>query len=213
MNLESRIKSQFPVLIVTLLSVLIGLDFSDLVGIARGRMTLWPLEVETIRTWGQILTMAGCCLSVWIIFAHLNISRLRIPTLADSVVVFAMPLVILFGNSLVGERETWPWMIWASAYLVLATLTWWWQVHIALKDSELASFSRLTHPFRAMSVLYVGVPMYAIAGWADAHGFLSPTAEAFVTLSGGPIAMFTAWLFIREWRRSLAQSATAQPKL
>src|ERR1041385_4227529 len=35
MNLEGRIKEQFPALVVTLLSVLIGLCFGDLVGIAR----------------------------------------------------------------------------------------------------------------------------------------------------------------------------------
>src|SRR5471032_1023031 len=109
MNLDARIKEQFPVLIVTLLSVLIGLDFSDLVGLMRTRMTLWPLDAGTLRTWGQIFTMAGCCLSVWVIFAHTGVSRLRIPALADSVVVFTMPLSILIGNSLVGLNDGWPW--------------------------------------------------------------------------------------------------------
>src|SRR5690348_17051526 len=92
MNLDTRIKEQFPVLIVTLLSVLIGLDFSDLVGLVRTRMTLWPLDIGVLRTCGQILTMTGCCLSVWVVFAHTAVSRRRIPALADSIVVFAMPL-------------------------------------------------------------------------------------------------------------------------
>ena len=64
MDLEDRIKRQFPTLIVTLLSVLIGLCFSDLVELARARMTLWPLDVETLRTWGQLFAMAAVGMSV-----------------------------------------------------------------------------------------------------------------------------------------------------
>lgn len=57
MMLEDRIRAQFPTLVVTLLSVLIALAFSDLVELARARMTLWPLTVGTLRTWGQIFAM------------------------------------------------------------------------------------------------------------------------------------------------------------
>ncbi|MBV9063029.1 MAG: hypothetical protein JOY77_08900, partial [Alphaproteobacteria bacterium] len=75
MNLEGRIKAQFPGLIVTLLSVLIGPAFSDLVGIARSQLTLWPLHIAMLRTWGQIGAMGSVSLAVWIIFAHLAVSR------------------------------------------------------------------------------------------------------------------------------------------
>lgn len=212
MSLDSRIKEQFPVLIVTLLSVLIGVAFSDLAGIVRARLVLWPLDAGSMRTWGQILTMTGCCLSVWVIFAHLAISRLRIPFLADSVVIFTMPLAIFIGNSLVGEKDAWPWFYWATAYLMAGILTWQWQVRIALKEDELAPFGRLTHPFRAMFILYFGAPFYAIAGWADSHGMLSPAAEALVAMTGGPAAMLTTWIFVRDWHRSIAQTQIAKPQ-
>ena len=210
MILDSRIKEQFPVLIVTLLSVLIGLDFSDLVGLAHARMTLWPLDVGVLRTWGQIGTMTGCCLSVWVIFAHTNISRARIPVLADSVVVFTMPLSIVVGNALVGQDLIWPWFWWCSAYLVNAIVTWRWQVHIALEEHQLASFARLTHPFRAMIILYFGVPFFALAAVADSLHLLSPAVEALIAWSGGPAAMFTVWLFIREWHGAIADAEAAE---
>ena len=209
MDLESRIKAQFPVLIVTLLSVLIGLDLSDLIGVIHARITLWPLDVGTLRSWGQTLAMGACCLAVWIIFAHMNISRLRIPMLADTLVVFLVPLMILFGNSLVGLRDCWPWLYFASAYLLLSFGAWQWQVRIALVDSELASFSRLTHPFGPLSVLYIGIPFYALAGWADRHGLLSPAEEALACLMAGPAALLTAWIFTREWRVAVDQAQTA----
>lgn len=202
-NLEDRIKAQFPSLIVTLLSVLIGLAFSDLVGLARERMTLWPLGVGTLRTWGQIFAMAACALSVWVIFAHMNVSRLSIPSLADSVIVFIIPLAILFGNSLVGRKDIWPWFYFASFYLLISLVTWLWQVRTPLAEPELASFSRLTRPLGPLSVLYVGIPFYAAAGWTDAHGLLSPRAEALVAMTASPAALLTAGIFMREWQRAI----------
>lgn len=210
MNLDSRIKAQFPVLIVTLLSVLIGVAFADLVGIMRARLTLWPLDAGTLRTWGQVFAMGSNCLSVWIIFAHINISRLRIPVLADSVVVFVIPLMILLGNSLVGLRHSWPWFYFASVYLSVSLAAWRWQVHIAVADSELASFARLTRPAGPLSVIYVGIPLYAVAGWADSHGLLSPVAIALASLSAGPAAILTSWIFIHEWRIAVFQAEVVE---
>jgi hypothetical protein len=150
--------------------------------------------------------MGSCCLAVWIIFAHLNVSRLRIPVLADTAVVFLIPLMILVGNSLVGLRDIWPWFYFASAYLTVSLGAWLWQVHLALVDSELASFARLTHPLGPLGVIYAGIPLFAAAAWTDSHRLLSPATEALVASSGGPAAILTAWLFVREWRAAVAQA-------
>ena len=100
-DLEGRIKNQFPTLSITLLSVLIALCFSDLVAEAHSRMTLWPLNVGTLRTSGQIFAMGTCALSSWVFLAHIGISRLR-PTLEGSLIVFLTPVPLLIGNSFVG---------------------------------------------------------------------------------------------------------------
>src|SRR3569832_2479983 len=209
MTLEERIRQQVPGLIVTLRSVLIGLARSDLVGLVRARMTLWPLDPMTLRTWGQVLAMVGCSLSVWIIFAHMGISRLRTPRLTDSITEFVIPMVILFGNSLGGQRDGWPWFFFASFYLFVSLVTWLWQVHIALAVVVLASFARLTSPLGPLSVIYVGIQFYAAVGWAALCGLLPPWAEALAALAGGPAALFTAWLFVREWHRAIAQAGQA----
>lgn len=206
MNLDSRIKEQFPVLIVTLLSVLIGLDLSDLVGIMRAHLTLWPLDMGTMRTWGQIFAHGSVCVSIWIIFSHLAVSRLRIPTLADCLVVFLAPLMILYGNSLIGLKNGWPWFYFASAYLLVAGSAWHWQIRIAITDSELASFGRLLRPVGPLSVIYFGMPFYAASGWADSHGLVSPPMETLLTLSAGPAALLTTWIFLREWRGAIREA-------
>ena len=207
MNLEQRIKEQFPALMVTLLSVLIGLAFSDLVGLARTQMTLWPLDIATLRTWGQIFAMAACALSVWVIFAHIAVSRMHIPSLSDSLIVFVIPLAILFGNSLVGRAEIWPWLYFASFYLLVSAVIWRWQIHLALEDSELAPFAVLTRPLGPLSVLYVGIPFYAAAGWADSHGLFSPLAETLIAWTPSPAAILTGWIFVREWQRAVAEAS------
>src|SRR5438477_6555814 len=120
MNLEDRIKLQFPALFITLLSVLIGLVFADLVSEAHTRMTLWPLTVGALRTWGQIFAMGTCALTSWVFLAHLGISRLRIPTLDDSLIVFMTPVPLLIGNSLVGLKEIWPWFYYACFFLAIS---------------------------------------------------------------------------------------------
>jgi hypothetical protein len=206
MDIEDRIKRRFPALYITLLSILIGLVFSDLASEAHTRMTLSPLNLGTLRTWGQIFAMATNALGAWVAFAHIGISRQRIPSLADSVIVFLVPVPLLFANALVGQRDIWPWFYYASGYLLIAYASWRWQVRMASKESELASFARLAHPLGAVSVLYVGIPFYAAAGWADQHGLLTPVVETMLAMSAAPASMIFSWLFFRDWHRAIAEA-------
>ncbi len=213
MSLEDRIKQQFPALFITLLSVLIGLVFSDLTSEARARMTLWPLNLSTLRTWGQIFAMGTNALGAWVVFAHIGISRLRVPSLADSVIVFLVPVPLLFANSLVGQKDIWPWFCYASGYLVIALVAWLWQVRMASEEGELASFSRLTHPLGAALVLYVGIPFYAVAGWADYIGLVPPVGEMLLVMSAIPAPLFLAHLFFRDWRRAIGEAQVREAEV
>lgn len=206
MDLEHRIKHQFPALYITLFSVLIALVFSDLAAQAHSRMTLWPLNVGTLRTWAQIFTMGTNAMVAWIVFVHIGVSRLRIPTLSDSVVVFLVPIPLLFANSLVGQRDIWPWFYYASGYLVIALGSWLWQVHMASVERELASFKRLANPLGPPAVLYLGIPFYAAVGWVDRHGMMSPLAETVLAASPIPAALILAQLFFRNWHRAIAEA-------
>jgi hypothetical protein len=205
-GLEDRIKQQFPSLFITLLSVLIGLVFADLVSEARGRMILWPLDVGTLRTWGQIFAMGTNALNCWVFLAYIGIARVRIPTLDDSLIVFMAPVPLLIGNSLVGLHDLWPWLYYASFYLFMSLITTHVQVRAASSERELASFARITKPFGPHLVLYFGIPFYAAAGWADSHGMLSPVAEMLLAVSAMPAALLFMWLFFRSWRRAIAEA-------
>jgi len=210
-GVEDRIKQQFPSLFITLLSVLIGLVFADLVSEARGRMTLWPLDVGAIRTWGQIVAMGTNALTCWVFLAYIGIARLRIPTIEDGLIVFMAPVPLLIGNSLVGQRELWPWLYYASFFLFMSFIATIVQVRAASAERELASFARITKPFGPLLVLYLGIPFYAVAGWADSHGMVSPVMEMLLAVGATPAALFFMWLFLRSWHRAIAEAQALHP--
>src|SRR6185312_8765565 len=64
-SLEARVARQFSSLYLTLVSVLVGLVLSDLFSAIHDRMTLWPLTLETGRTWCQIFGNTLAVLSSW----------------------------------------------------------------------------------------------------------------------------------------------------
>jgi hypothetical protein len=117
-TLETRIKVQFPALFITFLSVLIGLVLADMVAEARTRIALWPLDIETLRNWGQLGAHTASALTAWIVYSHIGISHERVPSISDSIVAFIVPLTLLLAMSLIGREQVWPWFFYASLVLL-----------------------------------------------------------------------------------------------
>ncbi len=205
-NLERRIREQFPALYITLVSVLIGLALADLVAEARVRMELWPLTVDTLRTWGELTGNLFSALAAWTIYAHLGISRRRIPSFADTVIAFTLPLFLLLLNSYVGVAPMWKWLYFASAFLVFSLATTLWNFHILRQETELASFRRLGRLTGYPMIFISGIPFYAVAGWADQNGYLSPLLETLVAWIPAPSALFACFVFLREWSIAIGDS-------
>jgi hypothetical protein len=211
-NLESRIKDQFPALFITLVSVLIGLVLADLVAEARTRMHLWPITLSSLRTWFQLAGNGFSALVAWVIYAHIGISRRRIPSLADASIAFILPLTLLFGTSFVGIESMWPWLYFASCLLLFSLLSTIWLLHIMrLEETELASFSRLRRPGGFLSIFAMGIPFYGAAGWADRHGYLSPLLEVVCAATPAPAAMIVCHLFMRDWRYAISGARATGP--
>ena len=150
--------------------------------------------------------MGANALNGWVFLGHIGISRLRIPMIDDALIVFMAPVPLLIGNAFVGREQVWPWLYYASFYLAMSLATTLLQVHVASKEHELASFKRIASPLGPLLVLYVGIPFYAAAGWADSHGMLSPMMEMLLAVGAMPAALFFLWLFFRSWRRAIAES-------
>jgi hypothetical protein len=207
MTLESRIKVQFPALFITLLSVLIGLVLADMVSEARTRVALWPLDVETLRNWGQLAAHTASALTAWIVYSHIGISHERIPNLADSIVAFIVPLTLLLAMSLIGREEVWPWFYYASFSLVVSIATSMWLLHLSRDEVEMAHFDRLLSERGYYLIFYLGVPTYLGAGLMDQMGMMSPEMRLFFALIPMPTALMASYLFLRAWRDAIAKGA------
>jgi hypothetical protein len=203
--MEDRVRGQFPALFITLVSVLVGLVFADLVNEAEARMVLWPMSVGVLRTWAQIAAMGTSALVVWVVYSHIGIVRRPIPSISDSVVAFVVPIPLLIGNTLIGREEIWPWLYYAGFYLGISLLTVRWLSRMARAEHE--SFARIARPAGIMLVFYIGVPAYFAMGWAIQHGWLSPWMEVVCAGSPAPVALFAIHSFLRDWRQAVAEAS------
>lgn len=205
--LEERVKQQFPALFITFVSVLIGLVFADLVSEARSRMTLWPLNLATLRTWAQIFSMAASAFAAWVVYSHLGISRTHIPSFADSFGAVLVPTPLLIFNSFVGLPQIWPWFYFASAYLLVCLGSSLWQLRLTHAELELHTFRDMHRPTGFLGVFYTGVPLFALAGWGDQHGWLSAWMELSLAALPIPAALLCVHLFLRDWRHAIESAA------
>ncbi len=211
-ELETRIRDQFPAVIITLVSVLVGLTLADLVSEARARMVFWPINLHSLRTWFEFAANLFSALSAWVVYSHIAISRRRIPSLADALTAFTLPLCLLFGNSFVGTDPAWPWFYFASGFLALSLATTLWTFRILHSESELATFRHLARPTGYMSIFASGIPFYALAGWADQHNFLSPLVEDICVASATPSALIMCHIFLRDWRQAISNAHVPNPE-
>lgn len=207
--MEDRIKDQFPSLFITLMSVLVGLVFADLISEAETRMVLWPLNASTLRTWAQIAAMGANAFGIWVYFTHFGVPRRRVPTMIDSVIAFVIPIPLLIANTLVGRAQLWPWLYYASGYLVICLFTILWLVRALRADHP--SFARLGRASGHLVVFYFGVPSFFAMAWMDQHGWFSDWMEVFVAFSAAPAAFVAAHMYLRDWRKSVAEASKPAP--
>lgn len=207
-RVEQRVRQQFSSLFVTLVSVLIGLAFADLVSEANTRMKLWPLDLATALTWAQVIAVATSGSTAWIVYSHIGISRQSIAMLSDTLVAFIVPVPLVLMTAMTGRGTSWPWFYGGGVYLVLSILTSFWQVRLAMQESRLKPFRRLLRPMGFLAVLYSGVPAYIALGWLDQHGLLAPELKLAAAIAPTPMAFICSYMFIRDWRIAVAQAST-----
>lgn len=191
---------------MTLLSVLIGLVLADLVSEVRTRLVLWPLNMNTARTWGQVLGHASTCVTSWVVYVHIGVSQERLPSLSDSLVAFIGPIMLLFVMPLIGNELIWPWLYFASGSIVILFGTNLWLLHLSRAQYQFVQLKRLLRANGYFTIYYVGALIYGAAGWLDQQGYLSLTYEVILTITPLPTTLFAANLFLRAWRQSIEES-------
>jgi hypothetical protein len=211
MTVEERVKQQFPGLFVTLVSVLIGLVLADLVSEARDRMTLWPLDAGTLRTWAQLAGVGACAIASWIVYSHLGVARRCIPTLPDTIVAFLIPMPLLVLTGLSGRADIWPFFYASGVFCVIGAGASVWHTLMTVEEPGLSGLRPLLRPNGYLGAMYLGAPAYLAIGWVDQNGLLSMWQEAVVAASAPATAFFCAYRFVQDWRPAISATSTALP--
>jgi len=201
-DLETRVSRQFSSLYLTLVSVLVGLVLADLIGQVHARMVLWPLTLETWRTWFQIVGNTLVALSAWITYSHLGLLRKRMPTIWDTLdailVLVSIPL-----NAATGRHDAAPYFFWAAAYSLLALCAVNLNVRLATREALLAHLPRIGRFGGPYTFLYFGVPSYlGLAALSWLH-LAPPLLEVFGAAVGPMAGVLVSILFMREWRAAV----------
>ena len=203
-DLETRVAGQFSSLYLTLVSVLVGLVLADLFGQVHARMVLWPLTLETTRTWCQILGNTLVALSAWITYSHLGVLRRRLPTIWDTLDAMLV-LVTIPVNAATGRHDATAYFFWAAVYCLLGVCAVRINLRQATLEPALAHLPRLGRFGGPYTVLYLGVPSYLAIAAASYLHLTSPLMEV-VAAAWGPVAgVAVAILFMREWRAAVRQ--------
>ena len=201
-DLETRVARQFSTLYLTLVSVLVGLVLSDLLSTIHARVVLWPLTLETARTWCQIFGNILAVLSAWVTYSHLGLLRNRLPTIWDTVDA-VLVLVTIPLNAAVGLHESTNWFFWAAAYMFLALIAIKINLRQATREPSLRHLPRIGRFGGPYTFLWVGAPTFLAVAVASHFHLTAPLLELAIAASTPLAAVLVTLIFMREWRTAV----------
>jgi hypothetical protein len=201
-DLETRVARLFPTLYLTLVSVLVGLVLSDLFAEIHSRMTLWPLTLESARTWCQVLGNTLAVLAAWVTYSHLGLLKNRLPTIWDTLDVLLI-LVTIPSNAQVGRHDAAGWFLAAALWNLCGACAVRINLWQATREPALAHLTRIGRLSGPFSYLYFGVPvMAAMAALSYLH-LTTPLLELAATATAPIAGVGVTFFFLREWRAAI----------
>jgi hypothetical protein len=201
-DLETRVARLFPSLYLTLVSVLVGLVLSDLLSEIHSRMTLWPLTLETLRTWCQVMGNTLAVLASWVTYSHLGLLKRRVPTVWDTLDA-VLVLITIPSNAQVGRHDAAGWFLAAACWNLLATSAVRINLWQATREPALAHLTRIGRFSGPFNYLYVGGPAFALMAALSYLHLLPPLVELAATATAPLAGIGVAVLFVREWRAAV----------
>jgi len=201
-KLETRVAALFPSLYLTLVSVLVGLVLADLFAEMHSRMVLWPLTIESCRTWCQLMGNALAVLASWVTYSHLGLLKRRVPTVWDTLDA-VLVLITIPSNALAGLHDAAPWFLAAAVWNVLASLAVRINLWQATREPALAHLKRIGRFTGPYSYLYLGGPAFAVMALLSYLRMTTPLVELVVTATAPIAGVAVTLLFMREWRAAV----------
>ena len=204
-DLEARVARLFPSLYLTLASVLVGLVLADLFSEVHSRVTLWPLTLETARSWCQVLGTTLAVLAGWVTYSHLGLLKKRLPTVWDTLDVLLI-LITIPSNAQVGRHDAAGWFLAAAFWNLLAACAVRINLWQATREPALAHLTRIGRFSGPYNYLYVGVPIMAAMSVLSYLHMTTPLVELAVAATAPVAGVGVTILFLREWRAAILQA-------
>ena len=204
-DLETRVATLFPSLYLTLVSVLVGLVLSDLFAEVHARMTLWPLTLETGRTWCQILGNTLAVFAAWVFYSHLGLLKRRLPAVWDTLDALLV-LVTIPSNAQVGRHEAAGWFLAAACWNLLAACAVGINLWQATREPALAHLRRIGRFAGPFNYLYVGAPALAAIAVLSHLRLTTPLVELAAAATSPAAAVFVTVFFLRDWRDAIQKA-------
>jgi hypothetical protein len=201
-NLEIRVARQFPSLYLTLVSVLVGLVLADLFSEIHSRIVLWPLTIETCRSWCQVMGNILAVLAAWVTYSHLGLLKRRLPTVWDTLDALLV-LITIPSNAQAGRHEAAGWFLAAACWNLLGACAVRINLWQATREPGLAHLRRIGRFSGPYNYLYVGAPVMAVMSALSYLHLTTPLVELAVTATAPVAAIGVTLLFMREWRAAV----------
>ena len=209
-DLETRVARQFSTLYLTLVSVLVGLVLSDLFSAVHARMVLWPLTLETGRTWCQIFGNTLAVLSSWVTYSHLGLLRNRLPTIWDTVDA-ALVLVTIPLNAATGLHQGEDWFFWAAAFMLLGLTAVKINLWQSTREPSLRHLPRIGRFGGPYTLAWLGAPGYLAVAVASHFHLTTPLLELAAAATAPAAGVVVTILFMREWREAVRRRSELIP--
>lgn len=172
-DMRTRAQSQFPIVLLTLISIIQALALELLWGKVIDSEFLWTFDVRALVGWGMLSVSLMGILQIWVMYSTIVMGFTWRPSLQDSIIPFIIGIQEFMLVSIISPNFNVMWLyVLASLFLVGN-----WMAHVTFrraradaennlffKNRSSATLKDFTWPFVIISTLVVFGMMFTALG-------------------------------------------------
>lgn len=196
MNKE-EIKSHYPTVYITLISILLGLALSDLVSVFRS------LNSPGYFEWFSLIYVVLVIINAWVAYSLHAISIKSIPVPADAINVFAISVAHFSLNSFIGKPHYQVYLA-VAFYSLVSFFT---IVYIIKRASNYSNnYNGLKFYKSVLSTNILGIIIASTIAFLSYKELLSMTIEIIIFIVGYIFAFVWLYFYWGTWKKILDKS-------
>ena len=145
-NMRKRAMAQFPIILLTLVSIIQALALELVWGVIIEADYLWALTLNALVAWGTISVTLLCILQIWVLYSTMVIGFTWRPSLRDSILPFFLGLQEFVLISFIGPSFSALWLYVLATMFLFANYIAHLTFRRARSEPENAAFFRSRSP-------------------------------------------------------------------